>query len=653
MRTDESRTGSCRAAKNRLIVESSSDPQSRINLVENPSKSASRYRGIRQKLDRTWQLLQTFPLSQVFDRISKRLAAKVGWRSYPNVECAAVRTTDRFAGLLTLPEDLSHEFSGEVSLLNQNHFVGKPVDWRMSHANSNTQPSHLWMFQLHYHEWTLRFQPKVAINLIDDWIGSNSVRDPKVHHDAWHPYCISRRIPVWIRIFSNAPELTTPKHLASLTDQVEFLSRNLETDLRGNHVLENLYAVALASCYFEGSIADQFFDRIESRLATELEFQFLESGEHYERSPMYHCVVTANLIRLAIGSAEIRHPLADLVTPYAIRAWRFLESILCPDGEIPLLSDSCFAEAPSIETIRTELEMLQELIGNEKFDKPLPPAHHELSQSASMVGDYWIHRSPEHQLLLDFGPLAAKGLPGHAHCDLFNLVGSLGESRILVDSGNGSYDLDGLRRYCRSSSAHNVMTFNRLDHAEVWSKFRMGFRGRPIRQTTGSQNEFDWIQVSHDAYRRLGLQSMSRWCAAHRQHAIWVCIDSIPQPPKILNSDDRMVGYLHFAPEVSLEIQSSKVIIELENKQWILSFHQCEQIQIADSVVCQEFGKPVSNLSIVYSSTAPPTSRADWWTGWCLSPFEHEIQLERPTEPELFLRLLMDQQVTNFRKIQL
>ena len=73
----------------------------------------------------------------------------------------------------------------------------------------------------------------------------------------------------------------------SLYAQCKLLERKLEYQLLGNHLLEDAYALFIASIYFSDK---KMYDKASCLLYKELDEQILPDGSHYEQSPMYHCI---------------------------------------------------------------------------------------------------------------------------------------------------------------------------------------------------------------------------------------------------------------------------------------------------------------------------------------------------------------------------
>ncbi len=220
---------------------------------------------------------------------------------------------------------------------------------------------------------------------------------------------------------------------------------------------------------------------------------------------------------------------------------RFLAGILHPDGEIPLFGDSALGESAAGDRLLTSVCV------------DVSPQPSEPSSAAVNVGDYWTWREGAHFLVFDAGPVGADELPAHAHCDLLTLEASIGGQRLFVDSGVREYD-GPTRAYCRSTAAHNVLQVDDVEQCEVWSRFRMGYRGHPTSFDSGTARGFDWCSATHDAYRRLNAPVVGRWLAC-RPNGPWLCVDWARGTGRRW-----LTSRLHLHPQVGLSNQTETSI---------------------------------------------------------------------------------------------
>ena len=483
---------------------------------------------------------------------------------------------------------------GRLRRLNQEVHVGWPIDWTVA-----DQLSHLWRFQLHYHEFLLPLtwvDPNWELigSVIETWIACHPPESTRRTDDAWHPYCLSRRVPVWVWLLAIRPDqVAIPEGmLIRLVQQAEVLHRNLEKDLGGNHLLENMTALAIAATVLDVPLSKAWIETVHRELTKELNGQVLPDGEHFELSPMYHCQVLGNLLRIVWMCQDVAPQLSDTCRPYAQRMLDFLIPTLHPDGEIPLLGDSGFGEAPSVR----EILSLAELCG-------LPAQ--SLTETVKKSGPYWIYRNhtggDANFLIFDRGETAAAELPAHGHCDLLGFEASVGGRRWFVDSGNFNYADDSMRNYCRSSVAHNVVTTGGNNQSEIWSKFRMGRRAKITATNHGHQQDFYWAR---GAMRLPGSGNdcveLERVMAVSSDGSVWICVDrSVPSGNQ---SPAPLLSCLHHSPDLSLSWpdESNEVLVEISDgtSRRRLTFFNAT-VTVGNGWYCPEFGLRQRNRVLI------------------------------------------------------
>lgn len=495
---------------------------------------------------------------------------------------------------------------GEICLLNAVH----PVHWRLPKGRPL-----LWQFQLHYHEFLLPLSRNVDVastngskNLqliettLSSWIDENPVSHSACRVDAWHPYCISRRLPVWfglITLDALNPELRR-RMIRCAHDQARYLSRNLEWGLKGNHLLENLRALGLAGCFFDDGDAATWRSQVERILPKQIREQILEHGEHFERSPMYHCQVFGNFLEIMIAGRNVWPTIYDRLKPVAIKMFGLLAEIVHPDGEIPLFGDSCFGEAPSVAC-------LGQLAAEANIECPETTTMSDKNHSVALAGPYWVFRDQNDYLIFDRGLAGAPTLPAHAHCDLLTLESSIGGTRWLVDSGICNYEDDPTRWYTRSSMAHNVACVEDQNQFDIWSKFRMGYRGKTSNLQQGHEGEFYWSTASHNAYRRFGLNRMSRLIGVQKRR-FWYCIDRSTNSTK-----KRISGFLHLGSDVGITPHGTNCfLLNIGNSTFQLSFFGVRMVQLVEGRYCSEFGIQTKNVVVEYLFDHSSVPAAGW-----------------------------------------
>ncbi len=480
------------------------------------------------------------------------------------------------------PPDFSERLTllhrGTFRFLQQERTLGDPIDWSVQ---AGAPVSHLWRFHLQYHEYLLDLLAAYCVHgsqeahrrlwdIVADWIDNNRLCRGALG-DAWHPFCLSRRIPVWLLLCKAGapPDELRDTFVVSLEKQASFLESHLERDLGGNHLLENLRALVLMGAFAEGPRSDDRLDHALRQFQEQLTMQVLDSGEHFERSPMYHVLMLEAVIDVRDATAHVRPEVSQGLAEVACRMARFLSGILHPDGDIPLLGDSIFGET------LTPGVLIQQSSAAELGEK---------SSDGMLTGDYWSWRDGDDFVLFDTGPVGTDELPAHAHCDLLNLEASLGGHRLFVDTGVMEYD-GPTRTVCRSTAAHNVLQIDDVEQCDVWSRFRMGYRGHPTSCACGHSEGFDWCQATHNAYRRIGVLEVGRWLSC-RPGGPWLCVDWARG-----QGSHRLVSRLHLHPAVNLEVTTATSLkIEVSGTQAELQLCSPGRMVVEDAEWFPKFG---------------------------------------------------------------
>lgn len=566
-------------------------------------------------LRRLAQLLRYYPKAQMLRRaemIARRAWLRLtrGGRFARPGPILPTRANPGFASIVDRQLALRGEESsaraeailnGRFCFLNEERRFDESIDWRPADA------SPLWRFHLHYQDYLLDLAreglraeggPFVARawDLAMEWLAGNPL-DANVHGDAWHPYCISRRLCSWLVLW-NAEAPPAPR-VATLSQgifaQARFLHAHLERDLRGNHLFENARALVMVGSFLQGAEPERW-RRCGCRLIDhELQYQILPHGEHYERSPMYHCQVLAGLLDVIDCVAPLDAPLASRWKKVATGMASFLRRLLHPDGQIPLLGDSAFDETPSPGVLLEAAD----------------PADGSPREGASAQGGYWTFRDKDSFLLLDAAPVGADDLPAHAHADLLTIEASSLGKRLFVDSGVFNYQADDMRRYCRSTAAHNTLQVDQADQCEMWSRFRMGYRGWPFGFKTGATSGFEWVYARHNAYRRLGVAWVSRWLAC-RPGGPWLCVD------QAVGAGEHTLSHrLHLHPDVRVELQDNSIVtLLLDDHAFKLQFLVAGKLDVQETWYCPEFGVKRPKQTLCWSTRERLPALCAWALTW-------------------------------------
>lgn len=379
----------------------------------------------------------------------------------------------------------------------------------------------LWLYNLHYFDHP-------SPELIARWIREN----PVGAENGWEPYPLSLRIVNWIKAELTSGCLDETAR-SSLAVQAAWLEKSIEHHLLANHLFANAKALVFAGAFFTGGRADRWLDTGIRLLRRELQEQILADGAHFERSPMYHAIITEDVLDLVNLGKTYPGRIAEADTLSFIKAGRrmlgWLEAMTHPDGQISFFNDATHGIAPE----PCQLNRYGAYLG-------VVPERTRLGESG-----YIRLENETTMVLFDAAPIGPDYQPGHAHADTLSFELSCNGRRVIVNSGTSTYEAGPQRSWERGTAAHSTVRIDGKDQSEMWGAFRVARRARPINVQTDHKT---FAEAAHTGYRRLGV--------THRRRlelgTDLTVIDSIEG-----RGDREIELFFHFHPDAAVRIQSS------------------------------------------------------------------------------------------------
>lgn len=417
----------------------------------------------------------------------------------------------------------------------------------------------LWAYNLNYMDWLE--QENISQEECIEWI-DRFIDDLPANHVGLDPYPVALRIINWVKFFSKNPECQSKQRNDSTYAQTQLLERKLEYHLLGNHLLEDSYALTIASIYFSD---ERMFRKASKLLLAQLNEQILPDGMHYEQSPMYHCIMLDRLldcINFSVNNIlfEGQETFNDAIKKKASQMLGHLASITYSDGAIPLLNDSANDIAPT---------------ANELYDYA-KRLNVEWSTVRLSTCGYRKLGDGHMEAVIDIGNIAASYQPGHSHADTFSYELRIDSQPIIVDTGISTYNKNDRRQYERSTAAHNTVTVGGMDSSQVWGGFRMGRRAR----VTIVSDESNDVVARHDGFGRMAIHERHFSC---KDNAF--CVED-----KIIGSDTEAVSYLHFCPGLKAEIISEKEgIVSIGNVR--IKASHCHRMALKTDCTATEYNR--------------------------------------------------------------
>ena len=355
------------------------------------------------------------------------------------------------------------------------------TDW------NETKNGMLWAYNLNYMDWL--GQKGLSFDEGAKWIDL-FIKDLPKNNIGLDPYPIALRSLNWIKFIcqhqTNISEGRLGAWNDSLYSQVKLLERKLEFHLLGNHLLEDLYALYIASLYFHD---EALYQKVARLLMKELDEEVLADGMHYEQSPMYHCILLDRLLDCYNFSThnvffEQQEEVNAFLLSKAKKMLGHLSHLIYADGSIPLLNDSAFGIAPTAQQLFAYAQRLDIAFEAVPF---------------SECG-YRKFKNECFEAIVDVGNITSTYQPGHTHADTFNFELRIDGQPFMVDTGISTYNKTARRQYERSTAAHNTVTINDCDSSEVWGGFRVGKRAK----VTLLADDNGGVKAQHTGFGCLG-----------------------------------------------------------------------------------------------------------------------------------------------------
>ena len=453
-------------------------------------------------------------------------------------------------------------------------------------------------FEYHSHAFLLYSEPpKSHWHDVCKWLRRYPFGLKKGDRCAWHPYVCSKRIQAWLVLWILNPPETPEKEIVidSLFQTLCWVELNLEKDIGGNHLWENSIALIWGGLFFEGLIGERWLKKGLLELKQCLRTQVLSSGEHFEKAPSYQKELVHGLQFVLPYLEKLDPEESKFISRYCDKMQSYLEEIAHPSGTLPLFNDAW------------------ESVMNTKNDS-----------SQQWVGDLFVWREPELFFVFDAGNLGPDHLPAHSHCDLLTFEFSANKSRVFVNSGTFCYQ-GRERNLYRGSKSHNVLLVNGENLADIWSSFRMGYRGHIVERFSKTDSVGTWVVAAHDGYKHLGYNKIFRaWFFP--KNSLFLFSLHFSQG---VQKSHLVQEFLHLHPTVLPKIVDNQVeIISNGSTFYLQPIYSSPSLEIQDSVYAPNFETQLPNKTIVLTSNSHAMiNRINPLTAWALQLQKEKVRI--------------------------
>lgn len=466
---------------------------------------------------------------------------------------------------------------GEFNFLNNKQNLSFPPNW------VNPDQPLLWQFNLHYMNFLHLLNQREKELLVLNWIDNN----PKGSSPAWHPYVIS------LRLVSLLKEEWAKKEIVnSIALQAEYLYKNLEYYHPANHYLENARALIFAGHIFQNSnLGLKWLKKGKEIYKKELPRQVLIDGCYFEKSPMYHNIILHGLLDL-LNILNEKDEFYSFLKDYADKMLQFANTLSFSNKNFPLFNDSTFEITPNKDELNN-----YSLSINKSLKKSIIYGAQYSNFSDS---GYFIYKNNELELIADFGSVGSDIIPAHVHADIFTYELYYKGYPFIVDTGVFGYQKGEMRDYSRSTKAHNTISIDGKDQAEIWGSFRVGKRYQPENVSYSEENGIKRIFGEFRGWSKLIGDNLNH------KRIIETTDNYIKIIDEVTGMGEHIIeSFIHLHPEVDTKVNKQNIILSNKNITIELIINS-SKFKIDNSLYFPEFGKKLENKVIRLQSIEVP-----------------------------------------------
>lgn len=374
--------------------------------------------------------------------------------------------------------------------------------------------------------------------------------------DVKSSYTMALHIPnvlIALDLFGDAVEEGfKQKMYCELYSQYLYLQKHLENHLLANHYFEDLKALIIASYLFKD---DKKLNGYLADFMKQCDEQILADGVHYELSLMYHKLILEDLMRIGMLAKLPDFPKCEWLVPLIKKMTAACYSLEKGMGRTPLFNDAGDNVAKTCEQLC--------LAAEKQFGVKAV-----LKDSFEASGYYKLYDG-NRALIFDAGKIGVDYQPAHGHCDCLSFELTVDGKPLFVNSGTYEYQGD-LRKYFRTTRAHNTVEINGHEQSQCWGGFRVGKRISRVHGVMGDG-------FVEGGYRNYLGEEHQRLIALN--NGIMEVVDSVKAQEGV-----PVKSYLHLAP--GYIVAGDTIIDKSGNVIGKVTLQNCEQKIVSDGDLC-------------------------------------------------------------------
>jgi hypothetical protein len=328
--------------------------------------------------------------------------------------------------------------------------------------------------------------------------------------------------------------------------------------------------------------AQQQHQRARDLLVREMERQVLPDGVNAEQATSYHRFVLDFYLQVYILARRVDQAGLPALTDRLEHMLDFTSALAGTHGEAPMIGDSDDARGvPFIDGVGWDFrdllstgavlfgrqdwqrqsgglsEITVWLLGTDAAERFAalgrePGGHERRSQVFPHGGYGFLRASPpqgEVELIFDVGPLGLMPHAAHGHADALSVMVRLNGRFLLADPGTGAYFHSVLLRHVfRRTAAHNTVTVDGLDQADLFDLFKWVNPVAARLQASYLSEHFDYLCALHHGYHRLRAAVTHTRTVLFVRPEAWLVVDRLEGRGR-----HEFAQHFHFPPHVKVK----------------------------------------------------------------------------------------------------
>lgn len=495
---------------------------------------------------------------QIWYRIKKRFVRISHYKRYESCNLNSNFKCD-VINILKI-KNKEYLLSNKFCFLNVQHNFGNKIDWNYCGQGK------LWNYNLQYFNF-LNDDSVISSERLE--LLKSFSHDFLNNHVPPEPYPVSLRI-INSLLFHLLFPIKDDKVKRALMFQINYLENNLEFHILANHLLENAFALFIASLFIEDKRLNKKATKL---LLNQLDVQILSDGGHFECSPMYQSILLSRLllaIELSTQSDLCNNSTIDILRENAQKMLSWIKAYSFPDGSWALMNDAAIEIAPTTNQLFSAAKFLNIKIENYPLRE---------SGFRKLVGNNW-------EAIVKVGPIQPSYQPGHSHADINSFCLWFNGKQLIVDPGTSTYSISEQRDKERSTLSHNTVSVLGMNQSDVWGGFRIGKRAKTNLIKDDSQRLITTVYF-------LGNKKNSHTRSFIVSANQLVIIDELKT--KKSNIDSKSIGIIQLEKDVSIILENTR--LRLNNSILVCSD---EKISIEESEYASSFNNLQKSKKLVY-----------------------------------------------------